>query len=468
MAEIKQKSLTQKLFKIAIWSVLIILTALIAVVGYIHYTASKDIEKLKAEIRAEGYPLTIAELKKLHEGNIDSNASEQYKAAIKEFSKPSDDDYKIIPYVGLSDTPTKGVFLTKEELNNLTEYVNKNKRCIELIHEATLLKQGIRPEVLDGNFPEEELDYLRSLRTLSELLAVNTLRAANLKDRREAGKSNISSLALATSLNKEPLLVSQLVRIALCYMTIGSLEDSLSLCKLDNKMLSVIERLLYENESPGSLTSAFIAEQCFIYNKFDKVGDTIDQFEMPQYMRTLYHTIYVGAAFKKLDCLLCLEISRNHIKISKLSYKEQLKHISDIERQLPIYAFMAGNYTGAIGRYIKCNFRYLAKLRVARTAMAVERYCLKNNTLPEYLEQLIPEFIKEIPIDPFSTKSVKYIIKGENYIIYSVGEDQIDNGGKKHSLKGIGLKDGSSQFDITFSTVPDLSNSRTEGEKEDW
>ena len=49
-----------------------------------------------------------------------------------------------------------------------------------------------------------------------------------------------------------------------------------------------------------------------------------------------------------------------------------------------------------------------ASLRCARTACAVERFRKKYGKLPEKLNQLVPEFMSQIPTDPFNGKKLGY------------------------------------------------------------
>lgn len=62
---------------------------------------------------------------------------------------------------------------------------------------------------------------------------------------------------------------------------------------------------------------------------------------------------------------------------------------------------------------------------------AVERYRLKHRRLPDSLEVLAPEFLKNIPIDPVLGGTMRYVKKErEGYLIYSIGLNGVDDGGK--------------------------------------
>jgi hypothetical protein len=73
--------------------------------------------------------------------------------------------------------------------------------------------------------------------------------------------------------------------------------------------------------------------------------------------------------------------------------------------------------------------RKLAHVRCMIVTLAVERYRQKHGTWPETLNQLVPEMIPEVPLDPFDGEPLRYIRLEDGVIIYSVGVDGVDNGG---------------------------------------
>jgi hypothetical protein len=70
-----------------------------------------------------------------------------------------------------------------------------------------------------------------------------------------------------------------------------------------------------------------------------------------------------------------------------------------------------------------------ALYELARCAVALERHRLANGTYPERLDDLVPRFIVAIPAD-LDGKPLRYTkTSGDEYILYSVGPDLIDDGG---------------------------------------
>ena len=65
----------------------------------------------------------------------------------------------------------------------------------------------------------------------------------------------------------------------------------------------------------------------------------------------------------------------------------------------------------------------------AKAAVAATRYRLEKGRLPDKLEDLVPDYLDEIPTDPFDGKPLRWIRTGEELTIYSIGPDFTDNGG---------------------------------------
>jgi hypothetical protein len=73
----------------------------------------------------------------------------------------------------------------------------------------------------------------------------------------------------------------------------------------------------------------------------------------------------------------------------------------------------------------------LALVRSALAATAVARFRLAHaGELPRTLEELVPAFLPNVPVDPYSGKPLRYAHDGAHFAIYSDGTNQRDDGGK--------------------------------------
>ena len=90
----------------------------------------------------------------------------------------------------------------------------------------------------------------------------------------------------------------------------------------------------------------------------------------------------------------------------------------------------------------------IARLRVARTALAVARFRLAHGGLPDALAELTPTLLEEVPDDPFDNKPLRYKKLPVGFIVYSVGRDGVDDGGLE---KTPSTKSGNPPPDVTFT-----------------
>ena len=68
--------------------------------------------------------------------------------------------------------------------------------------------------------------------------------------------------------------------------------------------------------------------------------------------------------------------------------------------------------------------------------LAVRAYVQDKGRPPERLDQLVPEYLKGVPQDPFGSQSLVYRPQGTNWLLYSVGLDGVDNGGVLKTNRG--------------------------------
>ena len=76
-------------------------------------------------------------------------------------------------------------------------------------------------------------------------------------------------------------------------------------------------------------------------------------------------------------------------------------------------------------RLNKCNDDVV--LSAVRSLLALKAHEIDHNDLPSSLDELVPQYVSKVPLDPFDGKPIKY--SKDKKIIYSVGEDGIDSGG---------------------------------------
>jgi hypothetical protein len=89
-----------------------------------------------------------------------------------------------------------------------------------------------------------------------------------------------------------------------------------------------------------------------------------------------------------------------------------------------------------------------AELSLATTAIAIERFRNGHGRLPATLDELVPEFLRMTPTDPFDDSSLRYRQLVTGYALYSIDSDGQDDGGRERPER-VKSKDKIS-YDLTF------------------
>jgi len=88
------------------------------------------------------------------------------------------------------------------------------------------------------------------------------------------------------------------------------------------------------------------------------------------------------------------------------------------------------------GSFVRKTLKAETTRRIVVTAIALKRYHIKHGALPAALGELVPDFLVSVPVDPFDGRPLKYRSNpDETFLLYSVGEDGIDDGGDATPVK---------------------------------
>jgi len=95
-------------------------------------------------------------------------------------------------------------------------------------------------------------------------------------------------------------------------------------------------------------------------------------------------------------------------------------------------------------QFVKTSFKIasaeassLAELRSLIVALACERYRLATGAWPMALTDLQPDYLKEIPLDPYTGQALLFRQLPDGVVVYSVGINNVDDGGEVLYIAGI-------------------------------
>jgi hypothetical protein len=93
----------------------------------------------------------------------------------------------------------------------------------------------------------------------------------------------------------------------------------------------------------------------------------------------------------------------------------------------------AGTNRSSDSTYVSCQVarrRSNCSERLLQLDLALWAYRAEHGAYPQSLEALQPRYLSEIPLDPFSRRAFVFRPMADDFVLYSVGGDGVDNGGK--------------------------------------
>jgi len=87
----------------------------------------------------------------------------------------------------------------------------------------------------------------------------------------------------------------------------------------------------------------------------------------------------------------------------------------------------------ALDAVIVAEEREIVKRELVQVSLAMAAYRAENGKYPEKLEALAPKYLAKLPLDPWSGKSYIFRTEKAGYVLYGVGQNEKDDGGKEDS-----------------------------------
>ncbi len=142
--------------------------------------------------------------------------------------------------------------------------------------------------------------------------------------------------------------------------------------------------------------------------------------------------------------IICLDIAENfdwmerfREAASRNHLTEDYQKLDDDLRNLPGWRVASRMLMPAIPQVLRKTCGIYGRCRTLQTGLAVELYLRKYGKLPETLEELVPEFLPEVPVSPFTRKPLRYekgklerlvveyqTVEFEGYRIYGGGDPE--------------------------------------------
>lgn len=425
-------------------------------------------ERLVRAARAAGEPFTPFELDEWYEAvPPEENAAEIYSRAVANYMGFYGET-EGLPFVGSREEWQTGAPVSAELKEAIEAHLVQAKTTFDLLHKAAGMPRCRYP--IDLTLGQNvELGHLAQLRQMSRALALKTLYHADNKEVMTAVQSIKDGLAVGRSLTKEPILISQLVRIACNGIAVASIEELLSRMDLTDQEYAELDQALAEAYNAEGMRCGMIGERAMSATVFGNIGDMAamagtNTSWLRGSLGTIVNSLYHASGIGGMDKITFLSGMSGMVDATRqpfpaaLDKAEQVDH--DIANTPAWRAPLTMMILPALTRALNADARDLAMQRMARMALAVERYRIAKGALPAQLTDLVPQFLPELFQDPFDGQPLRYKRTPDGYMLYTIGDDRQDDGGEeKPKNSGKGARGRDFAFHVVKNYIPEAEES---------
>lgn len=453
--------------KLMIFAFAAVLLILLLYGGW-HWSLDRQIDQQLAAIAARSEPTSLQELNDYYPQPTGPNAADLYLRAIGMLKKPDEvfapaeaDDSsdaeefsaESVSGIGASDPPLTEhdpaywLPLSDSEvdlpeldqplpppmLEAIDRYIAANQAVVDLLHrEARLDAQARYPIDLTLGF-DLVLPEIGQLRAIASMLNQSALAAIERGRVGRALDDLRTGLAVGESLRNEPVLISHLVRIAIVGINMNTVERLLNRAELTDDQLQRLDEMLGQIDIEPGLTRGFCGERAVISGFFVSPADVIETANIPVIGLKLIGLWNLNHSF-------AIDYMTQMVEATKLPPPKRsaaLQTVEDRVESLPLWRYPISRLLlPSLTRAAVIHNRTSAQLRLGSVAVAVERYRLAEGHLPDDLGVLVSDYLPAIPLDPFDGKPLRYVPDSPGYLLYSIGEDGVDNTGQRYDATG--------------------------------
>jgi hypothetical protein len=246
-------------------------------------------------------------------------------------------------------------------------------------------------------------------------------------------------LAVARADSDELILMGTLLCIAIQELTVRTLERALAQGEPGEAALAALQRSLEDDSARPVMLNALRAERAWVPELREggmtrELADSIapritGQATIDHWLNRLrgdgWWKPLFSANVRRLTLLIEAEKARPD---ALLECAEELA--STDRRLIQVFSDMRS--------YFVADFRTRALLRSGIVALAAERFRRVHGRWPASLEELVPDFLKDVPRDPFDGQPLRFRRLSDGVVVYSVGIDRTDDGGQVHTVPKVG------------------------------
>jgi hypothetical protein len=385
-------------------------------------------------IRAAGYPMTGKDLDASYPWSETGDNAAHWITGAATYRRdlPQEDSRRLERLVSRSgEGPDSNEPLPAETLDLLEQHIRDNSEALETLHDAAGIAECRYP-VEFSKGPSTRMSHLTDVRDNSLLLCQEALLRAEQGDPNGTTQALEAALRVAGSLDKEPVLISHLLHLGMSSWAAYVLERALNRVEFTVAQLARLQLAFQRIRADEGLLQALAGYRCMYLTVFER-PQALDRQYFQKLPPVALLEVYDALGLAAREGIIFLEYIDECLRIARLPAFQRLAAVAVAEthhrRKGKVLLLGPANIFWGPGM-IRVEVKYVAQLEMAKALLAVERYRLAHGELPETLAALVPDYLPAVPADPFDGAPLRYRRLDRGFLVYSVGEDAKDDGGK--------------------------------------
>lgn len=275
------------------------------------------------------------------------------------------------------------------------------------------------------------VEHAQDMRGVARILSLDVRVKTERGDVAGALTSLKTTIVAGQTLQHQPTLVEQLVRIAVVGIALADAHHMLNVAELTDEQLAELAEAIAAIDPRVGMVNGTLGERGMGYHTFHHL-------EMLGNQAGPLVKSSGGKLSRPEDCLLYLYFMKDWIDASRQPFPQALQQVKSVEDRLKAQVG-SGNvldkvrYTvtflmlPAVGAANQAHARQQAQRDLLLAAIAAERFRQETGAWPTQLSELTPKYLSAVPSDPFDGKPLRMWLEGDEIAIYSVGADGKDD-----------------------------------------
>jgi hypothetical protein len=425
------------------WGSLALVVLIVALWGSATVIAQRRLDKLIESYRAAGEPVYAEDFNVFNDIPDEDNAATYYKQAEEAYVWPASFPIEFSVYdlirTDYSDAP-------EEHASKIEHYVSTNAVTIELLKKGGDCEHVTWRDPFTDPFSPSGVDDVLAPRRLCQMLSASISvkqaqhRFSDVLDllyaqvrvasHRTSKKGIILDHLVTTSITMISCEVIENVSAKL--LTDGWIDDGPHLRK---RMRQIISELLDENAYAISFQAGLVGERVILLDLYETIPDgkpiSFVFSGAPRSLMFMIRPTLISHCRRVLESVDQVIAASHFTTYPKVMSKFDLVTVPTpwkaIDELLADFVTRPG-----YGETMTVEFSRLSRRRMAAIALAIRMFEIEHGHRPKELDDLVPTYLQAVPRDPFAKgrKPIGYLPDAESPILYCVGKDGIDNGGK--------------------------------------